>query len=166
MNASEPTSPTSPVAVYPPPASSEDDDTPGTAAEFYGFVAWATTAILWFIYISWALLPDSVIRGMGITWYPNREWALLIPSYAVFLVLLTYFTYFALAIYATPSYSEVKSITDEHAHYRPMGRTSLPAHDSRTTVPQVHDLPIGLVNRVLYVMEQGFGAGKFGRIKE
>ncbi|CAE6402792.1 unnamed protein product [Rhizoctonia solani] len=150
MNTREPTSPISPVAVYPPPVSSEDDHIPRTAAEFYGFVAWATTAILWFVYVSWVLLPDSVIRSMGITWYPNREWALLIPSYAVFLILLTYFTYFALAIYATPSFSEVKSITDEHAHYRPMGRTSPIARDSGATVPQVHDLPIGLVNRVLY----------------
>ncbi|CAE6526372.1 unnamed protein product [Rhizoctonia solani] len=150
MNTGEPTSPISPVAVYPPPALPEDAHASGTAAEFYGFVAWATTAILWFIYIFWALLPDSIIRSMGITWYPNREWALLIPSYAVFLALLTYFTYFALAIYATPSYSEVKSITDEHAQHHPMGKRSLSAPDSRTTVPQVHDLPIGLVNRVLY----------------
>ncbi|CAE6420113.1 unnamed protein product [Rhizoctonia solani] len=140
----EPTSPTSPVAVYPPPAPPDNENAPGAAAEFYGFVAWATTAILWFIYIIWALLPDSVIRGIGITWYPNREWALLIPSYAVFLVLLTYFTYFALGIYATPSYSDVKSVTDEHARYAV--QTSV----SRSTVPQVHDLPIGLVNRVLY----------------
>ncbi|KAJ1311144.1 hypothetical protein OPQ81_009645 [Rhizoctonia solani] len=148
MSTGEPTSPISPVAVYPPPVLPEDDHNSGTAAEFYGFVAWATTTILWFIYIFWALLPDSVIRGIGITWYPNREWALLIPSYAVFLVLLTYFTYFALAIYATPSYSEVKSITDEHAHYCPVERTG--ASNSRVTVPRVHDLPIGLVNRVLY----------------
>ncbi|CAE6397985.1 hypothetical protein RSOLAG22IIIB_01476 [Rhizoctonia solani] len=150
MNAGEPTSPISPVAVYPPPALPEDTHTSGTAAEFYGFVAWATTAILWFIYVFWALLPDSIIRSMGITWYPNREWALLIPSYAVFLALFTYFTYFALAIYATPSYSDIRSITDEHAHNRPMGNTNLLAPDSWTRVPQVHDLPIGIVNRVLY----------------
>jgi hypothetical protein len=72
VTTNEPTSPISPVAVYPPPTPPDDENAAGTAAEFYGFVAWATTAILWFVYIFWALLPDSVIRGMGITWYPNR----------------------------------------------------------------------------------------------
>ncbi|CAE6437334.1 unnamed protein product [Rhizoctonia solani] len=165
VTTNEPTSPISPVAVCPPPTPPDDENAAGTAAEFYGFVAWATTAILWFVYIFWALLPDSVIRGMGITWYPNREWALLIPSYAVFLVLLTYFTYFALAIYATPSYSEVKSITDEHAHYRM--RSSVSEHGSGSAIPQVHDLPTGLVNRVFpFSVVKPTLAGKFGRIEE
>jgi hypothetical protein len=69
----EPTSPVSPVATYPPSDIPEDDSTTGSAPEFYGFVAWLATAILWVVYILWALLPDSIIRGMGITWYPNRQ---------------------------------------------------------------------------------------------
>lgn len=153
----EPTSPVAPVAVYPPLVVPGQDSPAGSAPEFYGFVAWLATAILWFIYILWALLPDSIIQGMGITWYPSREWALLIPSYAVFLVLLTYFTYFALAIYATPAYSEIKSITDEHAHYR-VANNSDPSEEldsNAEVIPQAYDLPIGLVNRVLYAKRRG-----------
>ncbi|KAG8698018.1 hypothetical protein FRC08_006179 [Ceratobasidium sp. 394] len=149
----EPTSPSSPVAAYPPLLIPEDELPTGSAPEFYGFVAWLTTAILWFVYLFWALLPDKVIRGIGITWYPNREWALLIPSYAVFLVLLTYFTYFALAIYATPSYSELKTITDQHSHPHVQAfQTDMSGapHSIEEPIPQAYDLPIGFVNQVLY----------------
>lgn len=71
-NHNEPTSPASPVAVYPPLLISEDELPTGSAAEFYGFVAWLATAVLWFVYILWALLPDSVIQAAGITWYPSQ----------------------------------------------------------------------------------------------
>ena len=41
----------------------------------------------------------------------HREWALLIPAYGMVLVLLTYFTYFALALAGTPAFSDSRTIT-------------------------------------------------------
>lgn len=43
------------------------------APEFYGFVAWASTSALFFVYILWALLPDECIVTLGVDWYPNRS---------------------------------------------------------------------------------------------
>jgi len=40
--------------------------------EFYGFVVWASTSFLFVLYVLWALLPDSWITALGISWYPNR----------------------------------------------------------------------------------------------
>lgn len=42
------------------------------APEFYGFVAWASTSLLFIVYVLWALLPDSWIVATGVDWYPNR----------------------------------------------------------------------------------------------
>jgi phosphatidylinositol N-acetylglucosaminyltransferase subunit P len=65
----EPTSPTSPLAQFPPlpPASSRS-----RAPEFYGFVAWAVTCLLFVLYFLWAILPDEWIVWLGVSWYPNR----------------------------------------------------------------------------------------------
>jgi hypothetical protein len=71
-DSNEPTSPASPVAAYPPLLIPEDELPAGSAAEFYGFVAWLATAVLWFAYLLWALLPDKALRAIGITWYPSR----------------------------------------------------------------------------------------------
>src|SRR5712672_1852663 len=63
----EPTSPTFPLAPFPPPAPSRS-----RAPEFYGFVAWAVTYLLFFLYFLWAILPDRWIIWLGVSWYPNR----------------------------------------------------------------------------------------------
>jgi len=146
-------SPRSPTAPHPwPPEPSEERRS--RAPEFYGFVAWTTTYLLFVLYILWALLPDQYIEWIGITWYPNREWAILIPSWTIVVVLLTYIVYFAIAIRATPSFDEMSAISDS--------RIALPSPEvdgehnpylasaNPHAIPELYDIPIGIVNRVLY----------------
>jgi len=104
----EPTSPTAPLAAFPP----QPEEYRSRAAEFYGFVAWSSTYLLSLLFILWSFLPDEWIVWSGVTWYPNREWALLFPAWSMVLVLLTYFTYFSLALFATPAFSDISTITD------------------------------------------------------
>jgi len=125
------TSPRSPTAPYPWPPQPEDRRS--RAPEFYGFVAWTSTYLLFVLYLLWTFLPDAWIQWVGVTWYPNRfvlpphydwvegidpeildvisEWALLIPSWTIVVVVLTYITYSAIAIRATPAFDELSSIT-------------------------------------------------------
>ena len=46
------------------------------ATEFYGFVAWTSTAIGFCLYVFWALVPDRYIQWVGIDWYPNRYFSI------------------------------------------------------------------------------------------
>lgn len=65
---------------------------------------------------------------------------------------LTYFTYFALEIYAAPAYSDIKILTDLHAQSIQRARL-IPLSKGTcypVPVPQAYDLPIGFVNQVLY----------------
>ncbi|KAF9485123.1 PIG-P-domain-containing protein [Pholiota conissans] len=145
------TSPRSPTAPYPWPPQPEERRS--RAPEFYGFVAWTSTYLLFVLYILWAVLPDEWIVWTGVTWYPNREWALLIPAWSVMVVILTYISYSALAIRATPSFNEMSSITDsrialpssEDGDYNPYLASAQP-----DAIPELYDIPIGMVNRVLY----------------
>ncbi|KAG8929814.1 hypothetical protein FRC01_003737 [Tulasnella sp. 417] len=147
----DPTSPKSPVASFPPlPPPSEAG---GRPQEFYGFVTWLCTYIAFGLIILWGILPDEWIVALGITWYPSREWALLIPSYGIFLCLLTWYTYWSLAIAATPEFDDLVTFTDSYALLpeKPGPNEDSPykeilAHDA---IPEVYDLPIGLVNRRL-----------------
>ncbi|KAN0131703.1 PIG-P domain containing protein [Lactarius tabidus] len=144
----EPTSPTSPLARFPPlpPAESRS-----RAPEFYGFVAWAVTYLVFILYFLWAILPDKWIIRLGVTWYPNREWALLVPAWTIVTVLLTYFMYFSMAIRGTPGFSELSTFTDARAQY-PDATNPNPylAYARPDSIPEAYDIPIGLVNRVLY----------------
>jgi hypothetical protein len=53
-------------------------------------------------------IPDAHIHDRN--WCQKSEWALLIPAYGMFLVLMTYFVYFALAIAGTPPFSDIRTI--------------------------------------------------------
>ncbi|EPS94066.1 hypothetical protein FOMPIDRAFT_1038936 [Fomitopsis schrenkii] len=154
----EPTSPVSPLAQFPPLLPTESRS---RAPEFYGFVAWTSTYLMFCVYVLWALLPDEYIIGLGITWYPNREWAILLPAYSIVLVLLTYFTYFALALSGTPPFSDISTITDSRAHLLPAtGENLYLAHAKLNAIPEMCDIPIGLVNRVTYGRRRDIGVEK------
>jgi len=157
-----PTSPRTPLAPYPPYRTQEISRAP----EIYGFVAYTSTSVLFILYVLWALLPDSWILAIGIDWYPSRDWANLLPAYSAILILLTYFTYWALALFSTPSFGSLSTITDSRAHVadnpismagegfsNPYLAAALP-----NAIPHMYDIPIGLVNRVLY----DTGPPKFG----
>lgn len=119
--------------------------------EFYGFVAWTSTSLLFVVYVLWALLPDECIRRLGIIWYPNREWAVLLPAYSVMIVLLTYFTYFSLALANTPAFSDPMAFIDAKAHIPALdGPDPYRRSNDPNVVPESYDIPIGIVNRVLY----------------
>ncbi|KAG6850128.1 hypothetical protein H0H93_000750 [Arthromyces matolae] len=93
--------------------SSESYHRPGRsrAPEFYGFVAWTSTTLAFVLYVLWALLPDDYIEWVGINWYPNREWAILLPAWSIMLVITTYIVYSSMAIAATPSFTDMSAIT-------------------------------------------------------
>ncbi|EIN08569.1 PIG-P-domain-containing protein [Punctularia strigosozonata HHB-11173 SS5] len=137
-----PTSPTSPLAPFPPEPSPEDRS---RAQEFYGFVAWTSTYLLYILFLLWAFLPDEWLIWLGIEWYPSREWALLLPAWSMVLVLFTYAVYLALALAGTPQFSDVSTITDPYFAY-----AFDDANPERAAVPEMYDIPIGLVNRVTY----------------
>ncbi|KAH9031696.1 PIG-P [Lactarius pseudohatsudake] len=144
----EPTSPTSPLARFPPLPPVESRS---RAPEFYGFVAWAVTYLAFVLYFLWAILPDEWIIRLGVTWYPNREWALLVPAWTVVTVLLTYFMYFSMAIRGTPGFSELNTFTDSRAQYPDASNPNPYLTYARPdSIPEAYDIPIGLVNRVLY----------------
>jgi hypothetical protein len=72
----EPTSPTAPLAAFPP----QPEEHRSRAPEFYGFVAWSSTYLLFLLFILWGFLPDEWIVWSGVTWYPNRYFRPTPPS--------------------------------------------------------------------------------------
>ena len=67
-----PTSPTAPLATFPP----QPEEYRSRAPEFYGFVAWSSTYLLFVLFILWGFLPDEWIVWSGVSWYPNRYFRL------------------------------------------------------------------------------------------
>ncbi|SPO26267.1 uncharacterized protein UTRI_02543 [Ustilago trichophora] len=87
------------------------------AGEYYGFALFIFATVLWIGWIAWALTPDEMLESIGIAWYPNREWAFLIPAWSLFAVLAVYATFIGLNARNTPELEEISNVTGKsHPH--------------------------------------------------
>ncbi|KAH8725978.1 histidine phosphatase superfamily [Phaeosphaeriaceae sp. PMI808] len=66
--------------------------------EYYGFALYLGSSGAFLAYVLWAYAPARILHGLGITYYPNRWWALAIPSWLIALIV---YIYVALASYNT-----------------------------------------------------------------
>lgn len=119
-------------------------------AEYRGFFIYVLSGVALYTWIAWALLPDTVLRDwLAITYFPDTYWALAIPAYLLMWML---YAYVALSLYATevltPPLHDLRCFVDEHTVY------PLPLLDvdwAHTATAGVKDLPVSLVNEVLYL---------------
>lgn len=47
-----------------------------SSVEVYGFVGWVTTSVGFVLYLLWAFMPEAYLHAAGITYYPDKHWAL------------------------------------------------------------------------------------------
>ncbi|KAL9650215.1 hypothetical protein ABK040_014871 [Willaertia magna] len=85
--------------------------------EIYGFVGWMITFLLLFTYLVYAFVPESILHFIGITYYPDKYWALAIPSFlCVVWMTLFFFSYFYFHYYAY-SLNDIRCIEDKFTKY-------------------------------------------------
>ncbi|WVQ68852.1 uncharacterized protein L199_007061 [Kwoniella botswanensis] len=164
-----PVSPLSPISPWPPIPPSEDsasqkpqDDLPNSV-DVYSSIAILGTYLLFALYLFWAFSPGD---SSWTSWLPNRQWSIIVPCWLMMVVLLTYWSYAALTIYRTPDWNSIDCITDPYAGIPPIepidSGTEQQENEDRRRAPyyfdavgdkassQAVDLPVDLVNRVLY----------------
>ncbi|XP_018570276.1 phosphatidylinositol N-acetylglucosaminyltransferase subunit P [Anoplophora glabripennis] len=80
----------------------------------YGFVMYLSFEIFFIIYVIWAIVPEEYLELIGITFLPQRYWAVAVPIY--FLIVLTIFAfviYPALGWSMTPDVDDLRTIKDD-----------------------------------------------------
>lgn len=82
--------------------------------EYYGFVLYLASSLAFLMYILWSYLPSPFLHALGISYYPDRWWALAIPAWIVMVLI---YIYVALACfnveYLTLGMQKVETIVDE-----------------------------------------------------
>ncbi|ORX54099.1 PIG-P-domain-containing protein [Hesseltinella vesiculosa] len=118
--------------------------------EYYGFVMYLASFVVVGLYIVWAYVPDHILHGLGITYYPSRYWAMAIPTWVMTFVWFIFFYFMTYNLMNTPPFDSLDCITDEHAMI--MERSKIPPLEDRPLdyMPELHDIPITVVNAYLY----------------
>ncbi|CAN0308703.1 unnamed protein product [Ectocarpus sp. 12 AP-2014] len=125
----------------------------GEIVEVYGFAGWIASLVAYALYLVWAYVPESTLQALGITYYPSKYWAIAIPS-AIFVTWsVAVLVYIAVNFMSTAPLDSFDTITDMHA--KPVvDRSSVweqdGSPDSASRVPNIGDIDMSTVNRVLY----------------
>lgn len=65
------------------------------------------------IYLIWAYVPDEILHSLGITYYPNRYWALAIPIWLMTVIWFIFFSFISINLMNTAPFNSYHCITGE-----------------------------------------------------
>eukprot|EP00667_Euglena_gracilis_P025666 EG_transcript_30283 len=117
------------------------------ATEVYGFVASLMIIVAFAIFIMWAYLPERYYRAIGITYYPDKYWAVALPAWVLVTPLAAIAGYHAKYLMNTLPLDDRRTITDSHAKGE---QPALGALSKDSSIRPVADIPISVVNKLLY----------------
>ena len=67
----------------------------------YGFVGWVATYVAYGCFMAWAFLPNAALEQAGVTYYPNKYWALALPAYLAVLLFCVVIGYISINLLNT-----------------------------------------------------------------
>lgn len=119
--------------------------------EVYGFVGAISTLVGFMVFMIWAYLPEPWLHTMGITYYPNRYWAMAIPAYVMIAIFFVVTFYTSLNYMATPPPYSLNTLFDEYTRSPITGTSgSQFLHESDRPIDSISDLPITTVNALVF----------------
>lgn len=99
----------------------ELDPQQAKVVEVYGFVGWIVAYAALTGYILWAYLPESVLHSIGVTYYPDRYWAVAAPSMLLMLVMFYTTIYGLIGMANNPHVDSFDCLVDGYSkHHVPV----------------------------------------------
>ncbi|XP_060072497.1 phosphatidylinositol N-acetylglucosaminyltransferase subunit P-like [Ylistrum balloti] len=123
----------------------EHSPSPTPERAIYGFVLYLLAFVLFFLYLVWAWVPDAWLHQLGLDYWPQKQWAIALPTFLCFCLLMSYPVYFGLTFLNSPPLTSREIIKDSH---------TIMQTDTRyqpESIPPLIDLSITEVNKRLYL---------------
>lgn len=114
----------------------------------YGFVMYLFSIILMVVYLVWALIPEHILDSVGLTYWPEKHWALSAPVFAVSTFFSVPVVYFAITLRNTKPLNSINTITDSAAH-KPVDSADLPDG----AIPPIADIDLSVINKRIYLRD-------------
>ena len=102
--------------------------------EFYGFFIYVASIVLYATYLLWMLVPDVLLHRLGIFYYPAKHWAIVVPNFAVVLLVYAYAMVFGIQLMRLPSRNSLSYVVD--------GYSQLDTVESTTAMKPLRDVPL------------------------
>ncbi|CAK7347695.1 unnamed protein product [Dovyalis caffra] len=115
------------------------------SSEVYGFVGSITTVVATVIFLVWAYVPEHWLHAIGISYYPNKYWALAVPTYALVTIVLALVFYVGLNFMSTPPPTSLNTIFCRDPS------TFIPSREGdEQPIEPISDIGINQINDLMY----------------
>ena len=104
-----------------PPKTPDHSPSPTPERAVYGFVMYLLSTGAFLSYILWLIVPEDIFESVGITFLPQKYWAVALPIYisvAFFLFVIVIYPSLGMCMY-TPSLidGDLSHVVDEYTVY-------------------------------------------------
>jgi len=110
----------------------------------YGFALYLASKTAFVVYLAWAFIPIQWLTDVGLTYLPQKYWAIAVPIWICCVIMITTLLYPAINMLLVPPMNDSRLLTDSFA--RPPINEVQPGG-----IPTVSDLNLSEVCKTLYL---------------
>lgn len=115
----------------------------------YGFALYLASKTALVVYLAWAFIPNHWLAAIGLTYLPQKYWAIAIPVWVCCVIVVAALLYPAINMLLVPPMNDPRLLTDSYA--RPPINVVRPGG-----IPTVSDLDLSDVCKTLYLNSNHF----------